>query len=459
MPPTIHYDEAARAIVAIAGDILNQRWLARVAIIDDVFGTFHVLLWLRTGDSSVDLEEAWPAIEQQLVDKCRGFWSGQRFVTNEDGSGPDHEFCETAWTAGHRPAGASDRLRYIDRHRTRTSWFMPLRAQTGVIGPEAQAAPVIAFYSFKGGMGRTTAAAAYVLRQAQAGRRLVAIDLDLDAPGLGRLLGTDQDSAPNPWGTADFLLESRFRYPLTDYRHVCARSELVGDYPVDVFPVGKIDDYYLRKLAKIDLDIHEDEAVHQHPVGELVARIRAELQPDEIVVDCRAGLSPISGFMLSPLADVHVLFSTASDQALDGLTRVVHRLGADRLQAGIPQAECVLVQAMVPESTSGSHVAKSYFNARVEDIYRDHYYQRGETAPGAAILEESTWNLDDLGLAEAPHRAVAIPYREPLADFRDLKEVLSIVDEAPYREVAARIAGRLRGLRDRSDATAESDDF
>jgi Mrp family chromosome partitioning ATPase len=113
-------------------------------------------------------------------------------VTSETAPSPDHDICQQAWNAGTRLPDASERLRYVDRHRSRTSWFMPLRAPSQAAPTDLQAsAPVIAFYSFKGGMGRTTAAAAYALRQAKAGRRVVAIDLDLDAPGLGRLLGTE----------------------------------------------------------------------------------------------------------------------------------------------------------------------------------------------------------------------------------------------------------------------------
>ncbi len=452
MARVIHYDEASKAIVVIANDLLERPGIARVAVLDDVFGTLHLFLWLRAADDVTVLDRDWPPIERHLVDECGAFWTGRRFVTSDVAPSPDHDFCQSAWDAGERLAGASERLRYVDRHRSRTSWFMRLRPTSRPETGPQPSAPVVAFYSFKGGMGRTTAAAAYVARQAKAGQRVVAVDLDLDAPGLGRLLGIEKDGTPNPWGTADFFVEHRCGYPLTEYRHVCARSELVGDHPVDVFPVGKIDDHYLRKLAKIDLDIRDDELVEAHPVGILIERIRAELRPDLIVVDCRAGLSPISGFMLSPLADVHVVFSTSSDQALDGLTRVVHRLGADRLQAGLPQAECVLVQAMIPGSTSGSAVAKGYFDARVEDIFRDHYYQRQPSD------DDATWFLNDLGLVDAPHRAIAIPYREPLADFRDLSEIIEIIEEGPYRDIAARIATRLRGLDDRGAANADAGD-
>lgn len=447
MARVIHYDEASKAIVGIARALLERPWLERAAVLDDLFGSFHLLLWLRAGEDSQRLEAEWPGIEASLKEECGGFWTGRRFVTSGAAPSTDHDLCQRAWDIGEPLPEAGDRLRYVDRHRSRTSWFMPLRPSVPRTSSGQSAPPrTVAFYSFKGGMGRTTAAAGYAVRQSRAGQRVVAVDLDLDAPGLGRLLGTERDGDPNPWGTVDFLVEHRQEYPLVAYRHVCMRSELVGDHPIDVFPVGKIDEIYLRKLAKIDLDIREDESPQEHPVGLLLARIRAELQPDLIVVDCRAGLSPISGFMLSPLADVHVVFSTASAQALDGLTRVVHRLGADRLQAGLPQGECVLVQSMLPGSSIGGEAARRFFDARVEDIYRDHYYEREAIGPDAAGGDDAIWTLDDLDLPEAPHRAIAIPYSERMADFRDLADVLDVLDEAPYRALAARIEARLEGL-------------
>ena len=447
MPRVIHYDEASRASISIAAALLERPWLTRIAVLDDLFGNFHLLLWLRAASDRSILDAEWPGLNAQLQNECGSFWTGRCFVTSDAEPSPDHDLCEDAWKSGERLPGTGNRLRYVDRHRTRTSWFMPLRSPPpNTDAVESNPPPIVAFYSYKGGMGRTTAAAGYVIQQARAGKRVAAVDLDLDAPGLGRLLSMERDSASNHWGTVDFLVEYRHQYAIKEYRHVCNRSELVGEQPVDVFPVGKIDEVYLRKLAKIDLDIREDEPPQEHPVGLLIARIRSELQPDLIVVDCRAGLSPISGFMLSPLADVHVVFSTASDQALDGLTRVVHRLGADRLQAGLPQAECVLVQAMLPGSTTGGEEARRRFDPRVEDIFRDHYYYQQSIDADITAADEAIWTLDDINLPVAPHRAIAIPYSERMADFRDLADILEALAEAPYRALAARIGARLDAL-------------
>jgi MinD-like ATPase involved in chromosome partitioning or flagellar assembly len=45
---------------------------------------------------------------------------------------------------------------------------------------------IVTFYSFKGGVGRTTALAACAWQLARAGKRVAIIDLDLEAPGIAR---------------------------------------------------------------------------------------------------------------------------------------------------------------------------------------------------------------------------------------------------------------------------------
>lgn len=61
---------------------------------------------------------------------------------------------------------------------------------------------IISFYSFKGGVGRTTAAAMTALKLARQGLRVCMVDLDLEAPGLSYFA---QEKIPA--GVIDYLLE------------------------------------------------------------------------------------------------------------------------------------------------------------------------------------------------------------------------------------------------------------
>lgn len=435
MAPIIHRDEALAAAKAIARSLLEGRSeIVRVALVDDVFAKIHLYVWLAGDSATQTFSQLWPEFQQRFEEQCGPFWSGQHLIAAE-GSASDHEAVMERVREVGLPIGTPpfrDRFLLVDRHRSRTSWFSKISENAGA----SNKVPVVAFYSFKGGMGRTTAAAAYAIQRARAGARVSVVDLDLDAPGIGKLLAAGEEGETSPWGVLDFLLEHRLNYPLKEYLHVCARPEVTADAAIEVFPSAAPDDQYLSKLSKIDFDLRDTDDPSGHPIAHLLNRIRAELEPDVIVVDCRAGLAPVAGLMLTGLADVHVLFSTASSQAMDGLARVVNRLGAERLRRGLPQGECVLVHAMVPENVDARERSTAYFEAKAENIFDDHYYAK-------EMGESEDWSLDDKSSHLAPHRPVVIPYSVALSDFRDIKQVLSTLQAPAYLELVSRVDERL----------------
>ena len=65
-----------------------------------------------------------------------------------------------------------------------------LEGQAEPAWPASEHAPTgVTFYSFKGGVGRTSTLASCAIQAAQQGERVVVIDLDLEAPGIGTLFG------------------------------------------------------------------------------------------------------------------------------------------------------------------------------------------------------------------------------------------------------------------------------
>ena len=65
----------------------------------------------------------------------------------------------------------------------------------------AKAPAIVSFLSFKGGVGRSTALGMIAWQLARKGRKVVCVDLDLEAPGLAALMG-----APEEPSVLDFLL-------------------------------------------------------------------------------------------------------------------------------------------------------------------------------------------------------------------------------------------------------------
>ena len=349
-----------------------------------------------------------------------------------DANKGDDNLWEHGWNSAHSVPG-NDRFRILERHRNRTGWFQeyakPLwKAPEG--GP-----PILVFYSFKGGGARSTALASFVIQRARKGDRVVVVDFDLDAPGVGQLLAADEKGTSSPWGTVDYLLErTQGKVPLPDYHHPCSR--VAGKGEILVFSAGHLDAGYVDKLARVDFV--QTSTGDRSLIAQLLEDIRS-VKPNWILLDARTGLSEPSGHLLSGLAHLHVLFGTTSEQSWQGLRVVIDRLGKQRVLDNKAQSECLLVQAMVPADIEVARRATETFAERARSEFTEHYYAEEPADPS----DESLWDVRDLDSEDAPHVPVPIAYEQRLAHFRDVSEVADLLVEAKdYRNLASRIAGR-----------------
>ena len=86
------------------------------------------------------------------------------------------------------------------------------------------------FYSFKGGVGRSMAAANVAYKLASWGRDVLLIDADLESPGLSRFFADEVAANPPQGGTLEFMLEVKSSTWLTSmvssalYRVRCSSS-------------------------------------------------------------------------------------------------------------------------------------------------------------------------------------------------------------------------------------------
>jgi len=286
----IHFDQARKAAREFLADLAKARpEISRVVLIDDLFGRMRIVVWVDPGGAKAVRR----MISEELPQIAGPFWSGDLWIP-KDREDPNHLLYETAWDEA---IPISEKFRRADRHRSRGSWLNP---PTQPLWDEA-APPVVAFYSFKGGVGRTTALASFAVQRARRGDRVVVVDLDVEAPGVGSLLTANDRTSGAQWGILDYLLEQPIWGPqpeLRDYFHVCARSEVTGPGEIDVFPAGLIGEDFLAKLTRVDFE--PATGSRSHPLANFLRQTRSELTPDWILLDCRAGVSEASGSALSP---------------------------------------------------------------------------------------------------------------------------------------------------------------
>lgn len=420
-----HFDEAKAA----AQETL-QKWIAakpavkKLLLVADLFGRLRLVLWSDTVIETSD-------ISADLTLKCGDWWSREVLIA-DDNKEANNDLFLTTW---QEATSASDdgRFAIADRHRSRTAWFA--KVDRSVWDAPESGPPVIVFYSFKGGLGRSTALASFAIQRANRGERVCVVDFDLDSPGLGSVLSADIEGHTAAWGVVDFLIEHGMPdVPLPDYFHRCNRASGAGE--LLVFPAGRIDEHYMDKLARVDLE--EPPASTHNGLVDLLRRARDQLEPNWILLDARTGVSEPAGQLLSGLAHLHVLIGTTQDQSWQGLKQVLDRLGKERILRGLSQNELFLVQAMVPVGEAGKQ-ARSAFLAQSQREFSDRYYAES----GEDELEQASfWSMSDFDSMDAPHVPSVLEYDPRLAAYGDIEEVLDILQAEPYATIGERIAAR-----------------
>lgn len=213
----------------------------------------------------------------------------------------------------------------VDRRMVGADWLRD-------IAPTAKPPLRIVFSSIKGGVGRSTALCVAAAHLAAQGRRVLAIDMDLEAPGLGNMLLPD-GTLPK-FGLLDYLVESSLS-PLSDdfYVDLVAASWLGGGKGrVDVVPaigqsslnnpanvLAKIARAYLDGGVQIGGD-HDSEYVSgfMDRMGALVERLADPYKYDVVLIDARAGLHETTATAIVGLGAEVFFFGLDQPQTLAG---------------------------------------------------------------------------------------------------------------------------------------------
>jgi MinD-like ATPase involved in chromosome partitioning or flagellar assembly len=200
---------------------------------------------------------------------------------------------------------------------------------------------IVTFYSYKGGVGRTMAMANVAVLLAQRGLRVLAVDWDLEAPGLERYFG--YFTVEQRKGGLLSLLREEHKGSRGHYREHVSRvaGGLDGSsFTLDLLPSGRESDpRYATHLERFDW-----EEYYRGGGGDFVESLRRRwlAEYDVTLVDSRTGLSDTGGICTIQLPDVVVAMFTANHQSLFGVRDIMRsaqdardRLAYDRAQLRI----------------------------------------------------------------------------------------------------------------------------
>lgn len=193
---------------------------------------------------------------------------------------------------------------------------------------------LVTFYSFKGGVGRTTALTFVANILALRGKRVVVVDFDLEAPGLSFLLPTLSDNSN--LGLLDFLHQRC----LTPELDVPTITECVRQVQFDargelyLVPAGEYDENYIHRLA--DLDVQLFYRRDSNPIHQFFKDLKEELDPDVILIDARTGFNEMGAVALFDQADLGVICFSPTSQSFAGLQWVIQAANKQRKYQGLP---------------------------------------------------------------------------------------------------------------------------
>lgn len=226
---------------------------------------------------------------------------------------------------------------------------------------------VVTFYSFRGGVGRSTALGLVAgILATEKKRRVVIVDFDLEAPGISILLESDIEPINQEnYGVLDYLYQ-RFLTPeenIPSIENCIYQVELKARGELFLVPVGEYDENYIHRLAELDRGtLQAFYRREKNPVEQLIEDIKRHLNPDVIIIDARPGFNDTSAIALLDLADTGIICFSPTDQSFKGLNWVVQSVSKQRQYQGKPDLRFVLTP-MPPVATEQRQI----WISKVED--------------------------------------------------------------------------------------------
>lgn len=205
---------------------------------------------------------------------------------------------------------------------------------TAAISEAGRNGKIVTFYSYKGGTGRSMALANIAWILANCGRRVLAIDWDLEAPGLHRYFEpflTDR-TLERSTGLVDFILSfataavsRQPKSPQSDwyipYSNLLAHAVPIqwsfpDDGTLDFVPAGRQDAAYANRVNSFNWQNFYEVLGG----GVLLESVKTKLRRlyDFILVDSRTGVSDTSGICTVQMPDELVVCFTLNRQSIYG---------------------------------------------------------------------------------------------------------------------------------------------
>lgn len=248
---------------------------------------------------------------------------------------------------------------------------------------------VVTFYSYKGGVGRTQALVNVAAALERAGKRVLLVDFDLEAPGLDAIRGLRFDHGPGlvelireylGTGVApnveQFVRSAGFVDPVSRKMDLANLGLAPSTAGVFVLPSGDRRDElaYKRQLADIDFGDLYARRDGYLLFEDLRCQWRDRLKIDYVLIDSRTGHTDVGGICVRQLPDHVVLMFYPNEQNFQGIESIAAEARGDARSLEIDA-----VMSRVPyiddyEQQLSDFESRARRKFKVPRVYRIHSY-------------------------------------------------------------------------------------
>lgn len=402
----IHFDEIKNKVINIIEDIANVQ--CKYYIIRDVFGRVSIYILGNDNYQSVEmnLEEnigkEWINVVRQVREIDLIFKELEKISVN-----------------------IKSNIFYGERNLVKRGWKNKVKSNINI------KSKVVTFYSYKGGLGRTTTLMLTALQLVRKGKKVVVIDLDLEAPGVATLLKPENQQYYPKYGTIDFLVES-MNYNISEmdidnYVYPIKSKRLTGLDGGELFVmqatnvVENVAEEYFQKLSRIDFGTPQYDK-NGNSIEMLLKSIDDRYSPDYIVIDSRAGIHDIGGITLTQYTDEVVCIFYGNDQNIFGMNFVLPIIAKQNIPF-------YLINSPVPVSEEEAEEEKSLY---IQNSLR--------------ILEECGYyedNIPDLLDESAEHFPLDIKYSIEATMINSENKINALLENEGSNNVYYKLAEKL----------------
>lgn len=310
--------------------------------------------------------------------------------------------------------------------------------------------PVITFYSYKGGMGRTTTLMAYALYLAAKDKKVAVVDCDLEAPGYLNFFNLSNQQELMK-GERNGLVEYFSDYTFADRedKYIDLAKYVVipdsisqggeeRDYirNIIIVPGGNLNyvndditmDYaekkslsqsekdYMEGLSRLNLS---NPHVTREAVTSLFTKLNKDYNVDVILVDSRTGFNDIFGTIALSMSDHVVGFVGFSDQTIPGLRQLYRYYVQENADFRFD-----IVTNLIPNDADQSWIENG--RSKLLDVWQTESEGKDKKTPGHYLLHRMSI-LERLGTGDES------------ADARLVTLVEDILDEDKRRDITLEI--------------------